>query len=54
MSLLNLAIFFLIVSFVAAIFGFSGIAQTGMNIARLLFFVFVVLFAITILVHFLG
>ena len=41
------AITFLIVALVAAIFGFGGIAGTAVDIAKLIFFVAIVLFAIS-------
>ena len=40
----RLALFFLVVSLVAALFGFTGIAVATAEIARILFFVFVVIF----------
>lgn len=43
------ALAFFIVSVVAAVFGFSGIAIASAEIARMLFFVFVVLFVIFLL-----
>ena len=42
--MLRLALFFLIVSIVAALFGFGGIAVAAAGIARILFFIFVVVF----------
>ena len=45
------AITFLIIALVAGFFGFSGIAASDIEIARLLFVVFVVLFLIAALVH---
>ncbi len=42
--MLRLALFFLVVSLVAALFGFTGIAVATAEIARILFFVFVVIF----------
>jgi uncharacterized membrane protein YtjA (UPF0391 family) len=41
---LRLALFFLVISLVAALFGFTGIAAAAAGIAKLLFFVFLVLF----------
>lgn len=41
------AITFLIVALVAAIFGFGGIAGAAVDIAKLIFFVAIVLFAIS-------
>jgi uncharacterized membrane protein YtjA (UPF0391 family) len=42
--MLRLALFFLVVSLVAALFGFTGIAVAAAGIARILFFIFVVVF----------
>ncbi len=42
--LLRLALFFLVVSLVAALFGFTGIAVAAAGIARILFFIFLVVF----------
>ena len=44
------AITFLIVALVAAIFGFGGIAGAAVDIAKLIFFVAIVLFAISAVV----
>ena len=40
MTLLKWALFFLIISLIAAVFGFGGIAQGAADIARVLFFLF--------------
>ena len=42
------AVFF-IIALVAAIFGFGGIAGGAMDIARILFFVFLILFIVSLL-----
>ncbi|MCI5071860.1 DUF1328 domain-containing protein [bacterium] len=42
--MLKLAIFFFIISLVAALFGFTGIATAAAGIAKVLFFIFLVLF----------
>jgi uncharacterized membrane protein YtjA (UPF0391 family) len=42
--MLRLALFFLLVSIVAALFGFTGIAIAAAGIARVLFFIFLVVF----------
>jgi uncharacterized membrane protein YtjA (UPF0391 family) len=41
---LKLALFFLVVSIVAALFGFTGIAAAAAGIAKILFFIFLVIF----------
>ena len=45
--MLGWAITFLIVALVAAVFGFGGIAGAAVEIAKLIFFVAIVLFAIS-------
>ena len=47
-SLLHYAIIFLVVALVAAAVGFGGIAGVAMEGARLLFWVFIVLFVISL------
>lgn len=44
------ALTFLVVALVAALFGFGGIAGTAVEIAKLIFFVAIVLFAISAVV----
>jgi len=44
--MLRLALFFLVVSIIAALFGFTGISVAAAGIARILFFIFVVGFVI--------
>ena len=48
--MLRWALVFLVVAIVAAVFGFGGIAATATGIARILFWVFLVLFVISFLV----
>ena len=54
MSLLKWAFFFLIVSLVAALFGFTGISAATADVARILFFIFLVLFVVGALVGLAG
>ena len=49
--MLNWALMFLVVALIAAVLGFGGIAGTAVSIAKLIFFVAVVLFAITAVAH---
>jgi uncharacterized membrane protein YtjA (UPF0391 family) len=42
--MLRLALFFFVVSIVAALFGFTGISAATAGIAKLLFFLFIVIF----------
>ena len=44
------ALTFLLVALVAAVFGFGGIAGTAVEIAKLIFFVAIVLFAVSAVV----
>jgi uncharacterized membrane protein YtjA (UPF0391 family) len=46
-DMLGWAITFLIIALVAAVLGFGGIAGTAVEIAKLIFFVAIVLFAIS-------
>jgi len=43
------AIVFFVISLIAALFGFTGIAIAFAGIAKILFFVFVVLFILTLI-----
>ncbi len=47
--MISWAIFFLIVAIVAAALGFGGIAGTAVELAKLVFFVAIVLFAIAVI-----
>ena len=40
---------FLVVALIAAIFGFGGIAAASIGIAKILFFIFIVLFIVSLL-----
>ena len=42
--MLRLALFFLVVSLIAALFGFGGISAAAADIARILFFIAIVIF----------
>ena len=46
--MLRWAIGFFIIALIAAIFGFGGISVAAAGIAKLLFFVFIVLFALAL------
>ncbi len=45
--MLNWSITFLVVAVLAAIFGFGGIAGTATEMAKVLFFIFIVLFVVS-------
>jgi uncharacterized membrane protein YtjA (UPF0391 family) len=47
--MLRWALMFFIVALIAAVFGFGGIAADASGIARILFFIFLVLFALSLL-----
>ena len=51
-SLLHYAIIFLVVALIAAAVGFGGVAGVAMEGARLLFWVFIVLFVISLVASF--
>jgi uncharacterized membrane protein YtjA (UPF0391 family) len=46
--MLRYALIFFIVALVAALFGFTGIAAGAVEIARVLFFIFLVLFIVSL------
>jgi len=46
--MLRYAVIFFIVAIIAALFGFGGIAAGATEIAKILFFVFVVLFVVSL------
>jgi uncharacterized membrane protein YtjA (UPF0391 family) len=48
--MLKLALFFFIISIIAAVFGFTGIAAAAAGIAKILFFIFIVIFVILLIV----
>lgn len=47
--MLRWALAFFVIALIAALFGFTGIAQGAVQIARVLFFLFLVLFAISLI-----
>jgi uncharacterized membrane protein YtjA (UPF0391 family) len=46
--MLNWALVFLVIALIAAAFGFGGIAAAATNIAQTLFFIFLVLFLVSL------
>ncbi|MEN9435992.1 MAG: hypothetical protein RIR09_647, partial [Pseudomonadota bacterium] len=50
MVMLHYAVVFLVIALVAAVFGFGGIAAGAVGIAKILFFVFVVMAVVTFVV----
>jgi len=51
-NLLHYAIVFLVVALIAAAVGFGGVAGVAMEGARILFWVFIVLFVISLVANF--
>lgn len=47
--MLNWALVFLVIALIAAAFGFGGIAVAATGIAKILFFIFLVLFLVSLL-----
>ena len=46
--MLHYAVIFFIVALIAAVFGFGGIAAGAIEIAKILFFIFLVLFVVSL------
>jgi uncharacterized membrane protein YtjA (UPF0391 family) len=46
LHMLRLALFFFVISLIAAVFGFTGIAVASAEIARVLFFVAIMIFVV--------
>lgn len=49
--MLNWALTFFVVALLSAIFGFTGIAVAAAGVAKLLFFIFLVLFVLSLVGH---
>lgn len=47
--MLRWAILFLVIAIIAALFGFGGVAGTSVMAAKILFFVFLVLFVVSLI-----
>ncbi|MBK7440379.1 MAG: DUF1328 domain-containing protein [Bacteroidetes bacterium] len=47
--MLRYAVIFFVIALVAAVFGFGGIAAGAVSIARILFFIFIVLFLLSLI-----
>lgn len=52
--MLRWVVIFLIVALVASVFGFFGVASAAVGIAKLIFFIAVVGFVISLVMHLLG
>lgn len=49
-EMLHYAVVFLVIALIAAVFGFGGIAASAVGIAKILFFVFVILAVVTFVI----
>lgn len=49
--MLGWALTFLVVALIAGLLGFTAIAGTAIGVAKILFFVFVVLFVVSLVMH---
>ncbi len=49
--MLYYALVFFIVALVAALFGFGGVSLAAAGIAKILFFIFLVLFVVSLVAH---
>jgi uncharacterized membrane protein YtjA (UPF0391 family) len=47
--MLNWSVTFFVIALIAALFGFTGIAQSAAGIAKILFAIFLVFFAISLI-----
>lgn len=52
--MLSWALIFLVVAIIAGAFGFRGVASTATGIAKVLFFLFIILFVVLLLMNILG
>lgn len=52
--MLRWAVIFFIIAIIAAVFGFGNIAGAATDIAKILFFVFLVIFLISLVMHLMG
>ena len=49
--MLHYAVVFFVIALIAALFGFGGIAAGAVEIAKVLFFIFLVLFIVSLIGH---
>ena len=45
------ALMFLLIAILAAVFGFTGISLLAAGVAKILFFIFLVLFVVSLIAH---
>jgi uncharacterized membrane protein YtjA (UPF0391 family) len=49
--MLGWALTFLVIALIAGVLGFGGVAVASVEIAKVLFFIFLVVFLVTLLIH---
>ena len=49
--MLYYSLVFLLIAILAAVFGFGGVAVVSAGIAKILFFIFIVLFVVSLITH---
>ena len=49
--MLHYALVFLVIAIIAAIFGFGGVAVASAGIAKILFYLFLIAFVISLIMH---
>jgi uncharacterized membrane protein YtjA (UPF0391 family) len=54
LAMLSWALTFLVVALIAAVLGFGGIAGTAIEIAKIIFFVAIILFVISAVMGYMG
>jgi len=54
MRMLSWAITFFVIAIIAAVFGFGGIAAGAVGIAKVLFFLFLIAFVVSLVMHLRG
>jgi uncharacterized membrane protein YtjA (UPF0391 family) len=50
-AMLYWALMFLVIALIAAVLGFTGVAVLAGGVAKILFFIFIVLFVISLIAH---
>ncbi|NQE62475.1 DUF1328 domain-containing protein [Caulobacter sp. RHG1] len=49
--MLNWAVTFLVIALIAALLGFTSVAGTAIGIAKILFYIFLILFVVSLVSH---
>ena len=50
--MLTWAVIFLVIAVIAAMFGFRDVASVATQVAKILFFIFLVLFVVSLILHY--